>query len=286
MEFIFNYLTEHPILAVIIIGAFSLSIGSFLNVLIYRLPLMLKHAWQTECLAFLQSEQEFILPSQRDFNLFSPRSHCPHCHKAIKVTANIPLLSYFLLKGQCAHCKHDLSLRYPLVELVTLVLSLVIMFHYGLTLPMLAALLFTWSLIGLTFIDIEQQLLPDIITLPLLWLGLFLSVFDIFIPAKTAIIGALAGYLALWSLAFIFKKLTGKVGMGEGDFKLLAAIGAWLGWQALPWVLLLSSSLGAVIGLLLILVKDHPRTVPIPFGPFLAIAAWITLVFGNTIFSF
>ncbi|HDX8450762.1 prepilin peptidase [Aeromonas hydrophila] len=260
---------------------FSLMIGSFLNVVIHRLPIMLEREWQAEYLGYFNPE---ALPQQEErYNLMVPRSACPHCGHAITAMENIPLLSWLWLKGRCRECQAPISARYPLVELLTALLSLVVATTFPPGWALLAALLLTWVLVALTFIDLDKMLLPDQLTLPLLWGGLLFNLAGGFAPLADAVIGAMAGYLVLWSLYWAFKLLTGKEGMGYGDFKLLAALGAWLGWQALPIVLLLSSLVGALMGIGLILLRNHHQNKPIPFGPYLAIAGWIALLWGDTI---
>ncbi|HHQ4565406.1 TPA: prepilin peptidase [Aeromonas hydrophila] len=260
---------------------FSLMIGSFLNVVIHRLPIMLEREWQAEYLGYFNPETQ---PQQEErYNLMVPRSACPHCGHAITAMENIPLLSWLWLKGRCRECQAPISARYPLVELLTALFSLVVAATFPPGWGLLAALLLTWVLVALTFIDLDKMLLPDQLTLPLLWGGLLFNLTGGFAPLADAVIGAMAGYLVLWSLYWAFKLLTGKEGMGYGDFKLLAALGAWLGWQALPIVLLLSSLVGAFIGIGLILLRNHHQNKPIPFGPYLAIAGWIALLWGDTI---
>ncbi|HDX8443292.1 prepilin peptidase [Aeromonas hydrophila] len=260
---------------------FSLMIGSFLNVVIHRLPIMLEREWQAEYLGYFNPETQ---PQQEErYNLMVPRSACPHCGHAITAMENIPLLSWLWLKGRCRECQAPISARYPLVELLTALLSLVVAATFPPGWGLLAALLLTWVLVALTFIDLDKMLLPDQLTLPLLWGGLLFNLAGGFAPLADAVIGAMAGYLVLWSLYWAFKLLTGKEGMGYGDFKLLAALGAWLGWQALPIMLLLSSLVGAFIGIGLILLRNHHQNKPIPFGPYLAIAGWIALLWGDTI---
>ncbi|MDH0346977.1 prepilin peptidase [Aeromonas dhakensis] len=260
---------------------FSLMIGSFLNVVIHRLPIMLEREWQAEYLSYFNPETQ--LQQEERYNLMVPRSACPHCGHAITAMENIPLLSWLWLKGRCRECQAPISARYPLVELLTALLSLVVAATFPPGWGLLAALLLTWVLVALTFIDLDKMLLPDQLTLPLLWGGLLFNLTGGFVPLADAVIGAMAGYLVLWSLYWAFKLLTGKEGMGYGDFKLLAALGAWLGWQALPIVLLLSSLVGAIIGISLILLRNHHQGKPIPFGPYLAIAGWIALLWGDTI---
>lgn len=265
-----DYLAQETAVFVIITGLLGLMVGSFLNVVIYRLPVMMQNAWRQECLEFLGQEQD--AKSDEPFNLAYPQSRCPGCGAEIKPYQNIPVISYLLLKGQCANCKIPISKRYPLIEAFTALLSIIVAWRFGFTPQTGFGLLLTWSLIALSFIDIDHHLLPDTITLPMLWLGLLLSIFDIFTNSHASIIGAIAGYLILWSVFQLFKILTGKEGMGYGDFKLLALFGAWLGWQYLPVIILLSSLVGAVIGSLMILFIKHDRNTPIPFGPYLAAA--------------
>ncbi|MFM5257955.1 prepilin peptidase [Aeromonas veronii] len=260
---------------------FSLMIGSFLNVVIHRLPIMLEREWQAEYRSYFAPDEGATAPER--YNLMVPRSACPHCGHAITALENIPLLSWLWLKGRCRDCQAPISARYPLVELLTALLSVAVAMVITPGWGTLAALLLTWVLVALTFIDLDKMLLPDQLTLPLLWGGLLFNLANGFVPLADAVIGAMAGYLVLWSLYWAFKLLTGKEGMGYGDFKLLAALGAWLGWQALPIILLLSSLVGAVIGISLIALQKHHQGKPIPFGPYLAIAGWIALLWGDTI---
>lgn len=281
MLLITNVFHSLPWLYFSLVFLFSLMIGSFLNVVIHRLPIMLEREWQAEYLGYFNPETQ---PQQEErYNLMVPRSACPHCGHAITAIENIPLLSWLWLKGRCRECQAPISARYPLVELLTALLSLVVTATFAPGWGLLAALLLTWVLVALTFIDLDKMLLPDQLTLPLLWGGLLFNLAGGFVPLADAVIGAMAGYLVLWSLYWAFKLLTGKEGMGYGDFKLLAALGAWLGWQALPIVLLLSSLVGAFIGIGLILLRNHHQNKPIPFGPYLAIAGWIALLWGDTI---
>ncbi|MFQ2854693.1 prepilin peptidase [Aeromonas caviae] len=270
-----------PWLYLSLIFLFSLMVGSFLNVVIHRLPIMMERDWRAEYHDYFD-EDESISANER-YNLMVPRSACPHCGHAITAIENIPLLSWLWLRGRCRECQAPISARYPLVELLTALLSVAVAATLTPSWGVLAALLLTWSLVALTFIDLDKMLLPDQITLPLLWSGLLFNLLGGFVPLVDAVIGAMAGYLVLWSLYWAFKLLTGKEGMGYGDFKLLAALGAWLGWQALPIVLLLSSLAGAIIGIGLILLRNHHQGKPIPFGPYLAIAGWITLLWGDSI---
>jgi len=258
---------------------FGLLVGSFLNVVIHRLPRMLERDWQEQC-AELRGETPTPPPS---YNLLKPDSTCPTCDHRIRAWENIPLLSYLLLRGRCSQCGSAIGLRYPLVELTSGLLSVLVAWHFGPTPQALAALLLLWALLALTFIDYDTQLLPDQITLPLLWLGLLLNIDGLFVDLTTAVIGAAAGYLVLWSVFHLFRLLTGKEGMGFGDFKLLAMLGAWLGWQLLPQIVLVSSLVGAVTGVALILFRGRERSHPIPFGPYLAAAGLIALLWGPQI---
>ena len=270
-----------PWLYLSLVFLFSLMVGSFLNVVIHRLPIMLEREWQAEYSDYFGSE--VATSSAAPYNLMAPRSRCPHCDHPIGALENIPLLSWLWLKGRCRKCKAPISARYPLVELLTALLSVAVAATLTPGWGTLAALLLTWVLVALTFIDLDRMLLPDQLTLPLLWGGLLFNLAGGLVPLADAVIGAMAGYLVLWSLYWAFKLLTGKDGMGYGDFKLLAALGAWLGWQALPIVLLLSSLIGAIIGIGLILLRNHHQGKPIPFGPYLAIAGWIALLWGDNI---
>ncbi len=281
MEALFSILQSSPLLLTSIIFVIGLMIGSFLNVVIYRLPVMMQRGWKKECLEYLELEQPE--DDNEPFNLTLPLSRCPGCNTAIKPYQNIPVISYLFLQGKCANCKVHISLRYPLIESFTGIVSAIVAWHFGYSVEMLFALLLTWSLIALSFIDIDHQLLPDSINFPLLWLGLFLSLFSIFTDPNSSIIGALAGYLSLWMVYQGFKLVTGKEGMGYGDFKLLAVFGAWLGWQYLPLIILVSSLVGAVIGVSMILFVKRDRNIPIPFGPYLAVAGWIALLWGDQI---
>lgn len=264
-----------------VVGFLGLMVGSFLNVVIHRLPIMLDRSWRRECRAFL--ELEAAEAPAEPYNLIVPRSRCPHCGKPIAAYENIPVLSYLLLRGRCSGCGAGISPRYPVVEALTALLSLAVAWHFGPTVQTAAALGLTWTLIALSFIDLDRQLLPDAITLPVLWGGLFLSLFGVFADSASSILGAIFGYLSLWSVFHLFKLATGKEGMGYGDFKLLALLGAWLGWSKLPAIVLLSSLVGAVIGIGMIVLLRHDHRVPIPFGPYLAIAGWIALVWGDGI---
>jgi len=272
-------LQHSPAFFISLAGLLGLLVGSFLNVVIYRLPRMMEREWQAQC-AELNAQPA---TENTPFNLMVPRSACPQCHRPISALENIPLLSYLFLRGRCAGCATPISLRYPIVEAVSGGLSAFAAWHFGFGLAGFAALFFIWALVALTFIDFDTQLLPDSITLPLLWLGLLLNLNGAFTSLANAVVGAVAGYLVLWSVYWAFKLFTGKEGMGFGDFKLLAAIGAWLGWTLLPLVILLSSLVGAVVGIILIVATRHGRNIPIPFGPYLAGGGLIALFWGHSL---
>ncbi|UTF59657.1 A24 family peptidase [Gilvimarinus sp. DA14] len=258
---------------------FGLALGSFLNVLILRLPKILETSWKSQCCELLEQPA----PADEKLGLAFPASHCPKCKTPIKPWQNIPVISYLLLKGRCANCQVRISPRYPIIELATALLSVAVVFYFGVTWQAAAVLVFTWALLTLTVIDFDTQLLPDNITLPLLWLGLIVNSFGLITDLPSALWGAVFGYLSLWSVFWVFKLLTGKEGMGYGDFKLLAALGAWMGWQMLPLIIILSSLVGALIGVALIVIKGRDKNIPIPFGPYLAIAGWIAMLWGDEI---
>ncbi|MDD5323088.1 MAG: A24 family peptidase [Methylococcales bacterium] len=276
-------LLNTPHLITALAAVTGLLVGSFLNVVIYRLPIMMQRNWRRECTEYLQTSSEETLPEEESFNLVFPLSRCPNCNTPIKPYQNIPVISYLFLKGKCATCSNPISSRYPIIETFTAITSAIVAWHFGYTPQTFFALALTWSLIALSVIDIDHQLLPDSIILPVLWLGMCLSLFSLFTDAHASIIGAISGYLALWLVYHLFKLATGKEGMGYGDFKLLALFGAWLGWQYLPVIILLSSLVGAVIGLAMVIVVKRDHTIPIPFGPYLAAAGWIALLWGNDI---
>jgi leader peptidase (prepilin peptidase)/N-methyltransferase len=276
-------LNQQPVLLSLAVGILGLIVGSFLNVVIFRLPAMMERAWRRDCHEFLGLE--YVEAEPGPFNLIVPRSRCPVCHKTIGASENIPLFSYVALKGRCATCRARIPLRYPLVELLSAILSALIAWRFGFVWQTLFALILGWSLICLSFIDIDHQLLPDSITLPLLWLGLLLSLFDLFADSTSAIIGAAAGYASLWSIYQAFRLTTGKEGMGYGDFKLLAMLGAWLGWQMLPLIVVVSSLIGAIVGTATILLFHRDRSSPVPFGPYLALAGCIGLLWGDRIIA-
>lgn len=272
-------LLDHAWLFVAAASVLGLVVGSFLNVVIVRLPVILTRQWQAQCRE-LAGPQAEAAPSMAAFNLITPRSRCPHCGHAIAAIENIPVISFFWLKGKCAACQKPIARRYPAVELLSAVLSGLVAWHFGFGAAALAALLLSWALIALTFIDIDQQLLPDVIILPFLWLGLVFNLVGGFTSLAAAVIGAVVGYVSLWLVFQLFKLATGKEGMGYGDFKLFALFGAWLGWQMLPVIILLASLVGAIVGLAFILLKGRDRRLPIPFGPFLCAAGWLAMLWG------
>ncbi|MGH8550598.1 MAG: prepilin peptidase [Methylococcales bacterium] len=275
-----QFLEMDSTLLTIAAGLLGLMFGSFLNVVVYRLPIMMERAWHGDSVEYLKLAIE-AASDQEIFNLIHPPSRCPQCASPIRPWHNIPILSYLILGGRCANCKTPISFRYPVVEALTAVLSALVVWHFGLGFHAGMALALTWALICLSLIDIDHQLLPDSITLPLLWLGLALSLRNVFTDSHSAIIGAISGYLSLWLVYKIFKFLTGKEGMGFGDFKLLAMLGAWMGWQFLPVIILFSSLVGASVGTIMILSGKHNRSAPIPFGPYLSAAGWIVLLWGE-----
>ena len=265
---------------VLIATLLGLLLGSFLNVVIYRLPVMMQRDWQQQAREILELPEE---PKQETFNLILPNSCCPNCGHQIRPWENIPVVSYLFLRGKCAGCKTPISMRYPLVELACGLLSGYVAFHYGFGWQAAGVLMLTWGLLAMSKIDCDHQLLPDALVLPLLWLGLIANHFGVITNLEDALWGAIAGYLSLWSVYWLFKLLTGKEGMGYGDFKLLAMLGAWGGWQILPLTILLSSLVGAVLGVIMLRLRNQETSTPIPFGPYLAIAGWIALLWGDQI---
>ena len=263
----------------VLAGIVGLCVGSFLNVVIHRVPRMLERGWAAQC-AELRGEAPATEPT---YNIVVPRSACPSCGHSISALENVPVLSWLVLKGKCSSCGTAISSRYPAVELLGAALAVAAVWRFGPTWQAAAACVFLWTLVALTFIDFDSQLLPDGLTLPLLWAGLLANMFDLFVPLRTAVIGAVAGYLSLWVVYWLFKLIRGKEGMGYGDFKLLAALGAWLGWQMLPLIVLLSSVVGAAIGIMLIVFRGREHGVPLAFGPYLAIAGVIALFFGQAL---
>jgi leader peptidase (prepilin peptidase)/N-methyltransferase len=285
--------TAEPALFAGSVFLLGLIVGSFLNVVIYRLPIMLEREWRSQAAEVLASSTtpSNTTPAAK-FNLIIPRSACPNCNAPIKAWQNIPVVSWLVLRGRCASCKVKISVRYPAVELATGVLSAWVAWHFGLGAPAACALLVTWVLIALTGIDIDHQLLPDNLTLPLMWAGLLAAVIigpktGSALPVSTldALIGAMSGYVSLWLVFHAFRLITGKEGMGYGDFKLFAALGAWLGWKLLPLVILLSAATGALLGILMILLRGRDRSAPMPFGPYLAAAGWLAMMYGDSLVS-
>ncbi|MCH8248018.1 MAG: prepilin peptidase [Proteobacteria bacterium] len=280
---------ESAPLFIAVVFAFSLLIGSFLNVIIHRLPIMMEREWREQARELADTPPETDLPEGR-FDLLVPSSHCPSCGALISAWQNIPVISYLLLRGRCANCKSSISARYPLVEFMTAVLAATTAWHFGPGWEALLAIVLTMTLLSITMIDAGTQLIPDAIVLPLMWLGLAMSLYHplpgattLFIEPSDAIVGAMAGYLSLWSVFWLFKLVTGKDGMGYGDFKLLAALGAWLGWQQLPIIILMSAVVGVALNVGMIITRGKDRSIPIPFGPYLAGAGWITMIWGETI---
>lgn len=281
MPEIIHLLDTSPGFFLTLVFIVSLMVGSFLNVVIYRLPIMMERSWKQEFNSYFNPDTDAA--ERETFNLVKPDSTCPSCQHKIRAWENIPVLSWLWLKGKCSQCATPISIRYPLVELTTAILSLIVAWHFGFSAQAIAGVIMTWCLVAMTFIDLDKMLLPDQITLPLLWLGLLLSIDSIYVTPVDAIIGAAAGYLSLWSVYWAFKLATGKEGMGHGDFKLLAALGAWIGWQHLAIVILLSSVVGAVIGITYLSLTKKDQQQPIPFGPYLAIAGWLTFLYGDWI---
>ncbi|MFZ5959005.1 prepilin peptidase [Pseudomonas knackmussii] len=277
---IFNFLASHALAFVLCATLLGLLVGSFLNVVIHRLPKMLQLEWEQ------QARDTLALPhpeKRETYNLILPNSHCPHCDHEIRPWENIPVVSYLALRGKCSSCKAPISARYPLIELATALLSGFVAWHFGFTWQAGAMLLLSWGLLAMSMIDVDHQLLPDALVLPLLWLGLIVNAFGLFTSLSDALWGAVFGYLSLWTVFWVFKLVTGKEGMGYGDFKLLAMLGAWGGWQVLPLTILLSSLVGAVLGVIMLRLRNAESGTPIPFGPYLAIAGWIALLWGDQI---
>ncbi|WP_371364857.1 A24 family peptidase [Pseudomonas sp. QL9] len=277
---IFNFLASHALAFVLCAALLGLLVGSFLNVVIHRLPKMLQLDWEQQARDTLALPQ----PEKREtYNLILPNSHCPHCDHEIRPWENIPVVSYLALRGKCSSCKAPISARYPLIEVATALLSAFVAWHFGFTWQAGAMLLLSWGLLAMSMIDVDHQLLPDALVLPLLWLGLIVNAFGLFTSLSDALWGAVFGYLSLWTVFWVFKLVTGKEGMGYGDFKLLAMLGAWGGWQVLPLTILLSSLVGAVLGVIMLRLRNAESGTPIPFGPYLAIAGWIALLWGDQI---
>jgi leader peptidase (prepilin peptidase)/N-methyltransferase len=282
--YVIDFLRANPYMFLSFVTFVGLAVGSFLNVVIYRLPQMMEREWRHQCRELLNQE-DAQAHTEPKLTLVRPRSRCPSCGQQIRAIENIPVLSYLMLHGRCSSCGWNIPLRYPAVELLTGLLSLAVAWRYGLSIETLAGLLMTWSLVALCFIDLDTQLLPDAITLPALWTGLAFNLFNVHALLWDAVVGVICGYGILWIVYQAFRLLTGKEGMGFGDFKLLAALGAWLGWQHLPLIILLSSILGALVGITMMLAKGHHRDAPIPFGPYLAAAGWIALIWGDEIIA-
>ena len=276
-----DYMASHVLAFVLVAGLLGLIVGSFLNVVIHRLPRMMERDWLQQAREMLHPDTP--QPEQPVYNLILPHSHCPHCQAEIKPWQNLPLISYALLRGRCGACREPISARYPLVELLTAVLSGVVAWQFGFGWAAGAMLLLTWALIALSLIDADTQLLPDALVLPMLWLGLIINSTGLFTDIHSALWGAVFGYLSLWSVYWLFKLVTGKEGMGFGDFKLLAMLGAWGGWQVLPLTILLSSLVGAVLGIIILKSRGDSNATPLPFGPYLAIAGWIAIIWGDWI---
>jgi len=280
------FFQQSPTTFNVFIFIFSLMIGSFLNVVIYRLPKIMHNAWYAECREFLSDEVKDIPEKETEhLTLSKPDSTCPNCKHQIRFYENIPVISWLFLKGKCSQCKNAISIRYPLVEASTALLSLVIAYYYGVSMQTVFLLILTWGLVTLTLIDYDHMILPDQITMPLLWLGILVNINGTFVPLVDSVIGAAVGYMSLFTVFWLFKLLTGKEGMGFGDFKLFALFGAWIGWQLLPILILMASVVGAIIGITLMIFKNHQREQAIPFGPYLAIAGWVTILWGNNIWS-
>jgi leader peptidase (prepilin peptidase) / N-methyltransferase len=280
---ILHFLEVNSDIFLILTAIFSLFIGSFLNVVIYRLPRMMEYTWSEECRIYLGLKPHTDLEK---LNLWLPFSHCPSCKKIIRPWHNIPIFSYFWLQGKCAYCKANISIRYPIVEGLTCLVSVYVAWKFGFTWQTLAALIFTWICICLIFIDLDYHLLPDQLTLLLLWLGLFFSLFHFFCNPYDAIIGAIAGYLIFALTQWIFGWITGKTGMGQGDFKFLAALGGYFGWQKLPLIILLASLSGVIISVTHMAIKHNFKSEPLPFGPYLALAGWVAMLWGNEIMHY
>ncbi|MGF6398546.1 leader peptidase (prepilin peptidase)/N-methyltransferase [Pseudomonas frederiksbergensis] len=278
-----EFLSHNSLAFVITAGVIGLLIGSFLNVVVWRLPKMLEREWRLQAHDVLDLPPEAPGPA---YNLILPHSECPDCGHRIRAWENIPVLSYLFLRGRCSNCATPISKRYPLTELACGVLSAFVAWHFGFGWQACMVLVLSWGLLAMSLIDAEHQLLPDVLVLPLIWLGLIVNSFGLFVSLHDALWGAVAGYMALWTVFWLFKLITGKDGIGYGDFKLLAMLGAWGGWQILPLTILLSSLLGAVFGVILLRLRDAKTSTPLPFGPYLAIAGWIALLWGGQITGF
>ena len=278
-----QYLAANPPVLLTCTALLGLVVGSFLNVVIFRLPKMMERDWREQCAEIVDGQAP--ARDQPAYNLVVPRSRCPSCGHQISALENVPVLSYLVQRGRCAECGWRIPLRYPVVELLTALLSVVVVWQFGFSIQSAGGLLLSWALVALAFIDFDTQYLPDSITLPFLWLGLVFNLRDSFATIQESVIGAIAGYLILWCVYHLFRLVTGKEGMGYGDFKLLAMFGAWMGWSALPLIVLLSSLVGAVVGVAMIALRGHDRNIPIPFGPYLAIAGWVALLWGDQLLN-
>lgn len=278
-----SFWQAHFVLFLVFVFVLTLMIGSFLNVVILRFPIMMMREWRQQCEEFLTELAQKTTDYPEQYNLVFPASHCPSCRHPIRPWHNIPVLSYLFLAGQCAHCQGKISLRYPLIESLCAIASVLVVWHFGFSLQAVMAVLFTWLLLVMSCIDIDHQLIPDDMSYIVLWLGLSCNLWGVFTSLHAAVIGALAGYLSLWVIATVFELFTGRQGMGHGDFKLLAALGAWFGWELLLPTVLIASLLGAGIGLTVLTVREQSRRTPIPFGPFLALAGWVNLLWGGNI---
>ena len=285
MNEVFSLLANNTAALAAVLVVFSLLVGSFLNVVILRLPIMMFRSWKQDCQQTELPAHPALNDLSQPYNLVKPDSHCPKCQAPVKAWQNIPVISWLFLRGKCAGCGTKIGLRYPLVEIVTAVLSVVLLVKFSWGWPLLAMLAFTWLLIAMSVIDIDHQILPDVLTLSLLWLGLLANSQGLFTNLHDAVYGAALGYGVLWSVYWVFKLTTGKEGMGFGDFKLLAALGAWLGVQSIPLIILLSSVVGAVVGIAGIMILGRDKNIPIPFGPYLAAAGWIAALWGDDIIA-
>ncbi len=294
--------THYPIMTMIVVGLIGLCIGSFLNVVIYRLPRMLLHDWYQQASALVRAcptapnlhdptlhfhniitneDNENAVKNDPAFSLVLPRSHCPRCQHKLPWWCNIPLLSFLLLRRRCYFCHHPISWRYPTIEVLASLLAIIVLWQLGFTWNGIAGVIFTWFLLTMTVIDLDHQLLPDNLTLSLIWLGLFCNLFSVFTTLDNAVIGAIVGYLSLWTIAQVFYRITGREGMGYGDFKLVSAFGAWFGWPMLLMIILIASLVGSIVGISIHILRRHQRSMPLPFGPYLALAAWISLCWGD-----
>ncbi len=286
---LYFFMQQNAAAFLLLVAVIGLLVGSFLNVVIHRLPIIMQREFTTAAKEHLEQDltAEEAKQAKEKFNLVVPRSRCPKCGHQITALENIPVISYLFLKGKCSQCKNKISVRYPIIEFVTAVLSILVAAHFGVTWATLAGLFLTWSLIALTMIDFDTQLLPDSITQPLIWAGILLSLYGVFpVDITSSIYGAVFGYLSLWTVYHGFKIITGKEGMGYGDFKLLAALGAWMGWKMLPVIILFSSLVGAVVGITMVIVMGRDKNIPIPFGPYLAAAGFIAFLWGDKILAY